>query len=139
MKSVCLCYSFKFHEYGKELQRRLMAEGIDCDIPGTNFKYRKSDSPGEYTDDFASATTEDILADCKRMADEHLAKIDKTDITYILAVDGYFGLSVSGEIFYAYGRGKDIYTSEPLKEHTPMSLTKGVMTTDELIEYCKEN
>lgn len=78
---------------------------------------------------------EDDFAQKKRVTLQHLPEIDEVDVLYVVAKDGYVGFSVAIEIAYAYAKGKEIISSEPIKEFAVRALVSKVMTPEEFIFY----
>lgn len=80
-------------------------------------------------------TLETVKADNKRMFE----KIDKSDIVFVIAKDGYVGYSVSMELGYAYAKGKEIISSEEINELSIKSLVSKIMSLEQFIAYLKSN
>lgn len=62
-------------------------------------------------------------------------KIGNSEIVYIVAKDGYIGLTVALEIAYAHAKNKEIISSEEIKDLSARSLISKVMKPGDLIEY----
>lgn len=113
-------------------------KGIKCLIPIPSKKYRKQDRPHEFIDNFDQIPEEDKLEEARRMALEHLERIDNADVVYIISPNGYVGKSVCMEVGYAYAKGKPIYSSEKIDDFSIMSLVSQILSEDELIQIIKQ-
>ncbi len=72
-------------------------------------------------------------------SDKMRERICKADIVYVIAKDGYTGDSVELEILYAHERGKEIISSEIVKDANIRKLISKTMNADELIAYLKDS
>lgn len=63
--------------------------------------------------------------------------IDKSEVVYIIAFEGYVGKSGVMEMAYAYARNKKLISSEKIEELSAQALISKVMNSKELIKYCK--
>lgn len=63
---------------------------------------------------------------------EFLKKINVADAVYVIANNGYIGMSVCFEIGYAVGRGKKIYFSEVPTEPALHTFIHDVISIDEV-------
>jgi len=109
MKSVCIIGSFKFLREMLDLEDKLKEKRVRC------FGPRKEPS---------------IL----RCFD----KIDKADVVYVVNPNGYVGNSVSADMGYAYAKNKPIYASNPLSDPPLTDLTRGVLSSEELVKLLKK-
>jgi len=109
--SLC-CGSFKFLSKIEELEALLQAENVDFTV-SKNLNVRS-------------------ILGC-------LEKIDSADVVYVVNPDGYVGKSVSVDIGYAYARNKPIYAMHQIDDPPVMSLIKGVLSFEELINLLKHN
>ena len=64
-------------------------------------------------------------------------EIDESDVLYVYAKDGYVGHSVTIEMAYAFAKGKEIISSEPVKEYAVRALVTKVMPAPAFLEYIK--
>jgi nucleoside 2-deoxyribosyltransferase len=112
MKILYVCGSFKFIRKMNELEGKLKEESIEFRMP------KKMDS-------------RDILG-C-------LEKIDEADVVYVVNPDGYVGRSVCVDIGYAYAKGKPVYCMYPIDDPPVMKMVKGVLSSEELINFLKHS
>ena len=110
MRVLYVCGSFRFRRKMSELEGRLKEENIE---------FRMSKKIG----------SRGILG-C-------LKKIDEADVVYVVNLDGYVGRSVCVDIGYAYAKGKPIYIMCPIDDPPIMSMVKGVLSFEELINFLK--
>jgi nucleoside 2-deoxyribosyltransferase len=68
-----------------------------------------------------------------------LEKIDKADVVYVVNPHGYVGRSVCIDIGYAYAKGKPIYSMYPVDDPPIMSMVKGALSFEELINLLKHS
>lgn len=71
----------------------------------------------------------------KNVTLQHFPEIDKIDVLYVVAKDGYVGFSVTIEIAYAYAKYKEIISSEPINELAVRVLVSNVMSPGKFVEY----
>lgn len=71
----------------------------------------------------------------KKVTLQHFPEIDGADVLYAVVKDGYVGFSVTIEIAYAYAKGKEIISSEPIKELAVSALVSKIMSPEKFIEY----
>lgn len=120
MKSVFVSSSRKYYDNAKALKHKLDDLGVK----------------GYYPDfDFGNNSAEQNEELKKRLTLKHFPEIDQIDVLYINAKDGYVGISVSIEAAYAYAKGKEIISSEPVGELAVRALISKVMPNDVLIKY----
>jgi nucleoside 2-deoxyribosyltransferase len=112
MRVLYVCGSFRFRREMSELEGRLKEENIE---------FRMSKKMG----------SRGILG-C-------LEKIDEADVVYVVNPDGYVGRSVYVDIGYAYAKGKPIYCMYPIDDSPAMSMVKGVLSFQELINFLKRS
>jgi len=112
MRVLYVCGSFRFRRKMSELEGRLKEENIE---------FRMSKKMG----------SRGILG-C-------LEKIDEADVVYVVNPDGYVGKSVCIDIGYAYAKGKPIYCMYPIDDPPIMSMVKGVLSFEELINFLKHS
>jgi hypothetical protein len=112
MEMLYVCGSFKFMRNMTELEGKLEEENIKFMMP------KKKGSHG--------------IVGC-------LKKIDKADVVYVVNPDGYVGRSVYVDIRYAYAKGKPIYVMYPIDDPSIMSIVKGVLSFEELINFLKHS
>ena len=112
MKVLYVCGSFKFIREINELEGKLEEENIE-------FRMSKKMS------------RRGILG-C-------LEKIDEADVVYVVNQDRYVGRSVCVDIGYAYAKGKPIYSMYPIDDPPIMSMVKGVLSFEELINLLKHS
>jgi len=105
-----VCGSFRFMQKMSELEGRLKEENIEFRMS------KKIDSRG--------------ILGC-------LEKIDEADVVYVVNPDGYVGRSVCVDIGYAYAKGKPIYCMYTIDDPPIMSMVKGVLSFEELINFLK--
>ncbi len=114
MKSVFVAGSRKFFEEIERLVRTLKEKGIEV---------------------FTAEKPKDIDTESEKAALlRAFQKIDKSDILYVFARDGYIGKTVAMEIAYAFSKGKKIISSEAIEEPSAKSLVSEIMNTKELAE-----
>lgn len=111
MKRLCVCGSFRFTREMQELERMLEKENIGHQTTNTN------DNHG-------------ILGCLKR--------IDDSDIIYIVNPGGYVGNSVCVDTGYAHAKNKPIYILHPLEDPPLMTLVRGTLSFEELINLLKQ-
>lgn len=112
MKRLCVCGSFKFVHEMEKLGIKLKEETIE---------YRMSkeiDGRG--------------LLGC-------LEKIDEADVVYVANPGGYVGRSVCFDIEYAFDRNKSIYVMHSIDDPPVMSMIKGILSFEELINFLKHS
>ena len=120
MKSVFIASSRKFYDETEKLVNGLKSERISTSTAGTWDKSKP-----------------DNLKDEKKAILEAFKQIDKKEIIYIYAKEGYIGKTVSMEIAYAHARNKTIISSEKVQELSAQALISKVLTPKELMIYCK--
>lgn len=123
MKSVFVASSRKYYDKIKEIKTKLDDLGIKGHYP--YFDYHNE----------SVENNEEIK---KKLTLNHFPEIDEIDILYVYAKDGYVGYSVTIEITYAYARGKEIISSEPIKELAVKALVSKVMAPEEFINYASQ-
>ena len=64
-------------------------------------------------------------------------RIDKSGILYVFARDGFIGKTVALEIAYAFAKGKEIISSEEIKDFSARTLVSKVMSPEEFVENAK--
>jgi len=112
MKMLYVCGSFKFIREMNELEGKLVKENIAFRMS------KKMDSRG--------------MSGC-------LEKIDEADVVYVINPDSYVGRSVCVDIGYAYAKGKPIYCMYPIDDPPIMSMVKGVLSSEKLINLLKQS
>lgn len=128
-KTICVCLSFRFYNEYLEIKKQLEAEGLEVFGPEYHPRIRNHKNPKKFFLSLPEAESEIIAKEAER---SFLQKIDKADVVYILARDGYVGLSVSMEIGYAYHMGKPIFSSDVLADFVLRGLISDVMAPEEL-------
>jgi nucleoside 2-deoxyribosyltransferase len=112
MKILYACGSFKFIREMNELEGKLEEENIEFRMS------KKMSSRG--------------IHGC-------LEKIDEADVVYVINPDGYVGRSVCVDIGYAYAKDKPIYCMYAIDDPPIMSMVKGVLSFEELINILKHS
>lgn len=123
MKTVFVASSRKFYPIVKEIKSRLDELGVKGFYPYF-----------EFGDD----SIEDDEEEKKRVTLAHFPEIDEVDTLYVVARDGYVGYSVAIEITYAYAKGKEIISSEPINELAVRAMVTKTMSPKEFIEFASE-
>ena len=118
MKTVFVASSRKYYDVVFRIKDRLEGLGVKGFYP--------------YEDE---TDIEDDFEKKKGVTLEHFPEIDQIDVLYIIAKEGYVGYSVTIEIAYAYAKGKEIISSEPIMELAVRALVSRVMAPDEFIAY----
>ncbi len=65
-------------------------------------------------------------------------RIDQSDIIYVVSIGGYVGRTAAEEIDYAFGKGKEIFSSEHVSDNFRHSIQKTISPA-ELADYIKRN
>jgi nucleoside 2-deoxyribosyltransferase len=112
MGILYVCGSFRFVGEMNELKEKLEEENIEFRMP------KKMDSRG--------------ILGC-------LEKIDEADVVYVVNPRGYVGRSLCIDIGYAYAKGKPIYGMCPVDDPPIMSMVKGALSFEELINLLKHS
>lgn len=133
MKRVCLCGSFKFFDQILKLEKFFVDRGVTCYRPNP-FKYRDESHPSSFIGLWHSLPYLEKLKESKQAELAHFRKIDNADVIYIVNPSGYIGNSVTLEIGYAYAKEKTIYSLEPVKDFTVMSIIRQAISPEELID-----
>lgn len=123
MVKVCFCSSKKFYDLVRKFAKELDNEGIKYFTPNLDFKGEDSDI--EWS----------IKA---KLTKDHFARIDNSDLVYVVNLNGYIGESVFGEIAYAKGAKKKVYALEPAETPTKSVFIDEVLTIDGLIKKVKQ-
>ncbi|MEK6893887.1 MAG: hypothetical protein AABX10_00315 [Nanoarchaeota archaeon] len=118
MNKVFIAGSRRFHEEIKNLSIFLGKNKIDVRTSGDWNSYSK-----------------DTLKTEKKALFDAFKGIDKANILYVYAKDGYVGKTVAMEISYAYARKKKIISSEEIKELSAKALINKVIKKEKLITY----
>ena len=66
-------------------------------------------------------------------------RINESDIIYVMAKHGYVGSTVTREITYAAGNGKEIIASETIKDPRIRQLVPKIMDIEGLLAYLKNS
>ncbi|MBD3155385.1 MAG: hypothetical protein GF368_01895 [Candidatus Aenigmarchaeota archaeon] len=69
---------------------------------------------------------------------EMLNRIDNSDIIYIITEDGYIGRTVAFEVGYAVGKGKEIISTENIKEAGVSDFVSKILTPEEFLKYVND-
>jgi len=77
----------------------------------------------------------DTLGTVKSDNERMFKRIDDSDVVFVIAKDGYVGYSVAMELGYAYAKGKDIISSEEIKELSVRNLVSKMMNLEDFIKY----
>lgn len=120
MKSVFVASSRKFYDIVKDIKSRLDKLGIKGHYPYF---------------ELGDGSIENDEQKKKQVTLKHFPEIDEIDIFYIVAKEGYVGCSVMIEMTYAYAKGKEIISSEPIGELAARALVTKVMEPEEFIDY----
>lgn len=118
MKSVLVLGSRKFFTEIDDIVTSLNAQGIKSE-----------------TVDKSENAENDTLESVKSALMKSFTSIEKYDLVYIVAPGGYIGKAVAIEISYAYSKGKDILSSEQIKELSAQGLISQVIPSDQLFNY----
>lgn len=120
MKAVFVASSRRYYDDVKKIKEKLDELNVKGFYP--------------YFDFNADSLEKDEEAK-KKVTLAHFPEIDKVDVIYIYAKDGYVGYSVTIEAAYAYAKGKEVISSEPIKEPAVKALVSRVMTMEEFVTY----
>lgn len=93
----------KYRDLVRETMKQLRDLGMISLFPNLDY--------GSDNKDYANTIEEK-----KRLALEHYAAIDESDIVYLLTPDGYMGTSCKLELGYAIAKNKPVYFSEPTND-----------------------
>lgn len=120
MKSVFVASSRRFYDLVKEIKSSLDKLNVKGYYPyfelGNGFVENDEDKK-------------------KQVTLKHFPEIDEIDVFYIVAKDGYVGCSVIIEMTYAYAKGKEIISSEPINELAARALVSKVMSPEGFVNY----
>lgn len=119
-----------------DVRKQISAIGIRCFSP-TPFAYRMSSNPSRFTDEWDALKTQTKVEATRRAELEHLSKIDKSQIVYIVNPAGYVGVSVSVEVGYALAKGKEIYLQEQAEDFAIAGLASGVLSVPEFLQLLR--
>ena len=72
------------------------------------------------------------------MSRMHFERIDAADVVYVYNPQGYVGNSVLTEIGYSFGRGKPIYSSEPIQDPLIAGLIDKIIPKAKLVDELKK-
>ena len=122
MKSVFIAGSRKFYDEIEAFDKRLTEAGI------------AAQTSGKWDD-----SVKDTLENQKDALLTAFKRIDKSDVIYIFAEDGYVGRTVCMEIAYAHAKGKEVISSNKIEELSAQALVSSVMEPTELVEHCKSD
>lgn len=120
MKKVFVASSRKFYDEVKKIKAELDKREIVGFYP--YFEY----------DDESVEKNKELK---KKLTLKHFPEIDQADVLYIFAKSGYAGISVAIEASYAYAKGKEIVSSEPIGELAFQAIVSRVLKPDELYKY----
>ena len=120
MKKVFVASSRKFYGEVKKLKKKLDAKEIIGFYPYFEF-------------DDEEVERDDKLK--QKLTLKHFPEIDRADVLYIFAKNGYAGISVAIETAYAFAKSKEIISSEPLAEFALRALVSKIMNPDEFVKY----
>ncbi len=120
MKKIFIASSRKFYDQVKTLKSKFDELGVIGFYPYFEFNGESVEKDEELK---------------KELTLKHFPEIDQVDVFYILARDGYAGISVSIEASYAYTKGKEIISSEQLQELALRAIVNRIKTPDEFISY----
>lgn len=134
-KTICVCSSFKFYDDYLEMKKMWETSGIRVLGPVPHPKVRKQENPAEFMENLSDKEHEKIAREVEH---KFLKKIRRADVIYVLAKNGYVGLSVSVEIGYAYGLGTLIFSSEKIVDFNVRSLINEVVGPEELLKKFKD-
>lgn len=118
MKSVFVASSRKYYNQVFAIRDKLEELGVKGFYP--------------YIDE---TDIEDNPEEKKKATVSHFPEIDEIDSLYALTPEGRVGYSVTIEIAYAYAKGKEVITSEPVQELAVKALVSKEMSPEEFIEY----
>jgi nucleoside 2-deoxyribosyltransferase len=113
MKVVCICGSFKFYKEMLKIKRKLEEAGIKCLLPEPS-QLRCKEDPSKFIPNLPSK--DELIKEAEQVSLCHFRKIDRCDIVYVINKGGYVGRNTLLDIGYAFGKGKPIYLSEPMRE-----------------------
>ena len=119
MKTVFIASSRKYYDGVKAIKVQLDALGVKGFYPYFELTNIEEDEEAK-----KSATM------------RHFPELDRVDALYVFSPDGYVGCSVTIETAYAFAKGKEIISSEPVSELAVRGLVSRVMTPDEFVKYC---
>jgi hypothetical protein len=120
MKTVFVASSRKYYDMIKEIKRKLDKRGVK----GFYLYF-----------DFHDEAVESNEEQKRKLTLGHFPELAQIDVIYVYAKDGYVGYSVTIEITYAYAKGKEVISSEPISEFAVRTMVSKVMTPEEFVEY----
>ncbi len=120
MKKVFVASSRRFYDDVKKIKAELDARGVMGFYPYFEF--------GDGSIEMDEQAKKDVTL-------RHFPEIDQIDALYIVAPAGYVGISVTLEAAYAYAKGAEIISSEPVGEMAVRALVSRVMLPSEFIAY----
>lgn len=121
MKSVFLAGSRRFHPEISALRQQLQRNRISAITAKKVLNFQK-----------------DTLRSEKAALLHAFREIDKRDVLYVHARDGYIGRTVAMEIAYAHARKKPVLASEEIAELSARGLVSRILSPAELVAYCKK-
>jgi len=120
MKKIFIASSRKFYDQAKTIKNRFDELGVVGFYPYFEFDGESVEKNEEFK---------------RKLTLKHFPEIDQADVLYILAENGYAGISVAIEASYAYAKGKEIISSEPLQELALRAIVGQVKKPEEFICY----
>ncbi len=121
MKTVCVSSSSRFADKWEEVKLILQKNGIKVFLP-SDVIYKNS----------AVKITDPKLK--KKVMSEFFDIIDNSDLLYLIALNGYTGISSAVEAGYAYAKGKEIISSEEITDVGIKPLVSKILTPEQLVE-----
>ncbi|MGB2567128.1 hypothetical protein ACPFP2_01555 [Micromonospora citrea] len=117
--AVTVCSSSKFYDVAQRAEKALRATGLTVHTP--RFDYNEEQRVvGE--------------SDKIRLTHDFLAKVERSDAIYVIASNGYAGVSVCIEVGYAHGLGKVVIFSEEPTEFALRALVDAVVPVEQIDE-----
>ena len=80
--------------------------------------------------DSSKDTSATVKVDNERL----FRRVDESDVVFVIAKEGYVGYSVAMTLGYARAKGKEIVSSEEIKELSVRNLVDKIMSLEEFIE-----
>ena len=120
MKKVFVASSRRFYDGVKKIKAELDARGVVGFYPYFEF--------GDGSIEMDEQAKKDVTL-------RHFPEIDQVEVMYLYTPEGYVGISVTLEAAYAYTKGAEVISSEPVQEMAIRAIVTRVMTPEEFIAY----